>query len=93
MVRRVLWNPLGATPVNDKLLEVIDVPTLRSVIRTGDESVIETTRLDQEIEATIAPYKSQEDELELLIDDVVDRHITALRQDIRTLLERARNLP
>lgn len=79
--------------MNDKLLEVIDVPTLRSVIRTGDESVIETTRLDQEIEATIAPYKPQEDELELLIDDVVDRHITALRQDIRTLLERARNLP
>jgi len=79
--------------VNDKLLDRIDVPTLRSVIRTGDESVIETTRLDQEIEATIAPYKAQEDELELLIDDVVDRHITALRQDIRTLLERARNLP
>jgi len=35
----------------------------------------------------------QEDELELMIDEIVDRHITALRRDIRDLLERARKSP
>lgn len=34
-----------------------------------------------------------DDEIELLIDDVVDRHITALRQDIKQLLEQARSKP
>ncbi len=52
--------------------------------------------------ATDASHKSEntsvvlnfcDDEIELLIDDVVDRHITALRQDIKQLLERARSKP
>lgn len=32
----------------------------------------------------------EDDELELLIDEVVDRHVAALRRDIRALLEEAR---
>jgi len=77
--------------VNNKLLDRAEVPTLHSVIRTGDESIIQTTRLDQEIQQGLARLQphNDDDELELLIDDVVDRHITALRQDIRLLLERA----
>lgn len=34
-----------------------------------------------------------EDELESLIDGIVDKHIEALRNDLRVLLERARELP
>jgi len=34
-----------------------------------------------------------DDELEIMIDDIVDRHITALRRDIKRLLERARSSP
>ncbi len=36
--------------------------------------------------------QSVEDELELLIDDIVDRHVTSLRRDLRALLERANRL-
>jgi len=35
----------------------------------------------------------EDDEIELMIDDVVDRHITELRKDIKRLLERAKNVP
>jgi len=74
---------------------------LHSVIKTGDESIIETTRLDQEMQSAVghpAHYRENtvdivDDDLELMIDNVVDRHITALRQDIRLLLERALNAP
>jgi len=38
-------------------------------------------------------FSFSDDELELLIDDIVDRHITELRQDIKQLLERARRTP
>jgi len=34
-----------------------------------------------------------EDDVELLIDQLVDRHITELRRDIRTLLDRINRLP
>jgi len=40
-----------------------------------------------------AEFRFSDDELELLIDDIVDRHITELRQDIKQLLERARRTP
>ena len=36
--------------------------------------------------------QSIDDELELLIDDIVDRHVTSLRRDLRALLERASRL-
>ena len=35
----------------------------------------------------------REEEMDVLIDDIVDRHITALRQDIKQLLIRARRSP
>jgi hypothetical protein len=34
-----------------------------------------------------------EDSMELLIDEIVDRHILSLRNDLRLLLKRARKLP
>jgi hypothetical protein len=34
--------------------------------------------------------EAEEDDIELMIDELVDRHITDLRKDIRRLLERAR---
>jgi len=34
-----------------------------------------------------------DDEIEIMIDDIVDRHITALRRDIKRLLDRARSSP
>ncbi|MBX2825994.1 MAG: hypothetical protein KTR33_14775 [Gammaproteobacteria bacterium] len=79
--------------MNDKLLDRLNIPTLHAVVKTGDESIIQTTRLDQDDAPGYTRYESEDDEIELLIDEVVDRHITALRQDIRALLERARDLP
>jgi hypothetical protein len=123
-----------------------DLPVLNEVVRTGNESIIQSTRLAydpttifdsssstslhfdlpahlqfenlddastaidlddtlelDEISAASMAGKayaneeittaSDDDELELLIDDIIDRHIVALRRDIRALLERTRKLP
>lgn len=35
----------------------------------------------------------EDEEIELMIDEVVDRHITELRKDIKRLLERAKHVP
>ena len=137
---------------NDFLDDDDDLPILSSVIKGGNESIIQSSRLDQqaldELEAmrrntpvrfnlpdtpglsaseSALPAESElddtqridlplmspqpdrpsppelvsrerqeeeeEDDIELLIDELVDRHITELRQDIRTLLDRARCLP
>ncbi len=125
-----------------------DLPVLNDVVRTGNESIIQSTRLELEVEGEIeslqnatvefdlpahlqlgvqadeasditdldianAPtmelgtsleeiegaliadldvQQSVDDELELLIDDIVDRHVTSLRRDLRALLERASRL-
>lgn len=65
--------------------------------------------VDKEIHDTQRPYSPlkalpsihpsppeqavSEDDIELLIDDLVDRHITELRLDIRTLLDRVSRQP
>ena len=81
--------------------EIAEVPTLHSVVHSGDESIIKTTRLGHEIEQELASMPDEsyyltaglsdgpeiEEALELLIDDVVDRHIISLRRDFRVLLE------
>ena len=125
-----------------------DLPVLNDVVRTGDESIIQSTRLEHEVEDEIESLQnatiefdlpshlqlgvqsavasdnieleiadvpatemaasleeiedaliadpdvqqSIDDELELLIDDIVDRHVTSLRRDLRALLERASRL-
>lgn len=125
-----------------------DLPVLNDVVRTGDESIIQSTRLEHEVEGEIESLQnatiefdlpshlqlgvqsavasdnieleiadvpatemaaslediedaliadpdvqqSIDDELELLIDDIVDRHVTSLRRDLRALLERASRL-
>lgn len=125
-----------------------DLPVLNDVVRTGDESIIQSTRLEYEVEGEIESLQnatiefdlpshlqlgvqseaasdnieldiadvpatemaasleeiegaliadpdvqqSIDDELELLIDDIVDRHVTSLRRDLRALLERASRL-
>jgi len=131
----------------DESNPVNDVPTLRSIVTTGDESVIQTKRIGHQLEhemdenlgsalsqeiirsmatrafaaelgvetqaanedteelatlpdtvtecelSTLAqtlPSLDMDDTLECLIDEIVDRHITSLRQDIRLLLERVR---
>ena len=125
-----------------------DLPVLNDVVKTGDESIIQSTRLEHEVEGEIESLQnatiefdlpshlqlgvqsdaasdnteldianlpttematsleeiegaliadpdvqqSIDDELELLIDDIVDRHVTSLRRDLRALLERASRL-
>ena len=125
-----------------------DLPVLNDVVRTGDESIIQSTRLEHEVEGEIESLQnatiefdlpshlqlgvqsavasdnieleiadvpatemaasleeiedaliadpdvqqSIDDELELLIDDIVDRHVTSLRRDLRALLERGSRL-
>lgn len=128
----------------EELIKTDDVPTLNCVIEVGDEAIIQTTRISNqighELDSNLGPTLSQEiiqtlasrptaglttapatelnestsvefrelsedvigyegdfepeemnpdETLELMIDTIVDRHITTLRQDIRRLLERA----
>ncbi len=40
-----------------------------------------------------AEQPTNDDALELLIDTIIDKHITSLRHDLRALLEQATNLP
>ena len=52
--------------------------------------------LDDEATVAIAAEQTvllKDEEIEMMIDDIVDRHITALRLDIKQLLERARSSP
>lgn len=44
-------------------------------------------------ESVLQPGKTTDDELDLLIDEIIDKHIIALRTDLRALLERVRELP
>ena len=125
-----------------------DLPVLNDVVRTGNESIIQSTRLEREVDGEIELLQNEtiefdlpshlqfgiesaeaskdselesadipaadmaasleaiegalivdpdiqqsiDDELELLIDDIVDRHVTSLRRDLRALLERASRL-
>ena len=39
------------------------------------------------------PGNHTDEQLELLIDEIIDRHIASLRTDLRNLLQRARDLP
>lgn len=113
-------------------IETTEVPTLHSVVKSGDPAVIhsrrQTHQLAIELDESLGPDLSREifdslmqhneqsgtleslpqdvttlnahhaleideddldDPLEIMIDDIVDRHITALRHDIRALLQRA----
>ncbi|MEE9321618.1 MAG: hypothetical protein V3U76_14315 [Granulosicoccus sp.] len=131
--------------LNNDFLDDDDLPVLNSVVRGGNESVIQSTRQDRlvsdQLEAlrrntkvhfnlpdipglavdpealpiedelddtqqfypplkalpsaqpsSSDPVACEDDGIELLIDELVDRHITELRQDIRSLLDRARRL-
>lgn len=125
-----------------------DLPVLNDVVRTGNESIIQSTRLEREVDGEIELLQNEtiefdlpshlqfgieseeagtdseldsadipaadmaanleeiegalfvdpdvqqsiDDELELLIDDIVDRHVTSLRRDLRALLDRASRL-
>ena len=125
-----------------------ELPVLNDVVRTGNESIIQSTRLEREVDGEIELLQSEtiefdlpshlqfgiesaeaskdselesadipaadmaasleaiegalivdpdiqqsiDDELELLIDDIVDRHVTSLRRDLRALLDRASRL-
>ncbi len=94
-----------------------DLPVLNDVVETGNESIIQSSRLGREVlrelevlqrdpsePFTIDADRSLElltdtrttdndDELEQLIDNLVDRHITELRKDITELLERVKKRP
>jgi len=123
-----------------------DLPVLNDVVESGNRSIIQSTRMGNEVlreleslrqdaarlpvhedtseSDTLAPETAalvdapaveipqgldfasvtqtldppsqeglSEDEIEIMIDDIVDRHITALRRDIKRLLERTRSSP
>ena len=63
----------------------------------GDESIASESQLalmmgDSSANSSLdrASSVNNDDEIELMIDDVVDRHITELRKDIRRLLNRVK---
>lgn len=113
------------------------VPVLNAVVESGNESIIQSSRLGREVlrelevlqqsepvkfvlqehvleadeeeeeesqstsesqlhlmigdqEAFNLASDNSDDEIELMIDEVVDRHITELRKDIRRLLNRVK---
>lgn len=71
-----------------------DAPSRQSAELEEDELVIDDDPLLSEAQPTLFNNERLEDEeIELMIDDVVDRHITELRKDIKRLLERAKNVP
>ena len=112
------------------------VPVLNAVVESGNESIIQSSRLGREVlreleqlqqpnpvkfvlqdhlianraksdnlprtesqldlslgdsEVNNADVTHSEDEIELMIDELVDRHIHELRQDIRRLLTRIKH--
>ncbi len=93
-----------------------DLPVLNDVVESGNESIIQSSRLGREVLRELEvlqrnnaePFtidadtsvdlltdspSSEDDELEQLIDNLVDRHITELRKDIALLLERVKKRP
>lgn len=85
-----------------------NLPVLNDVIRSGDAAIIRSTRLQKvriepresvsnaplhfELPDHLQLDQTSADELEVLIDDMIDKHIVTLRKDIRKLLERALDL-
>jgi len=116
-----------------------DIPVLNAVVESGNESIIQSSRLGREVlrelevikqsqpvkfklhdhilgedeeegdfeprtesqldlmiddpDTINASASNSDDEIELMIDEVVDRHITELRKDIRRLLQRTNPKP
>ena len=93
-----------------------DLPVLNEVVESGNESIIQSSRLGREVLrelevlqrsasepftidadnaidllADTAPTESEE--LEQLVDNLVDKHITELRKEITQLLERVKQRP
>ena len=65
-------------------LDIADVPATE--MAASLEEIEGVLIADPDVQQSI------DDELELLIDDIVDRHVTSLRRDLRALLERASRL-
>ncbi len=70
-----------------------------TVANTHSLSELDTQYPDQTANEPLATpltgmsFVLTDDEINLLIDDIVDRHVSALRRDIKRLLERARRSP
>jgi len=78
-------------------LEVLQEHILDTDEEEGDESIASESQLalmmgDSSANSSLdrASSTNNDDEIELMIDDVVDRHITELRKDIRRLLNRVK---
>ena len=77
-----------------------EIPVLKDVVKAGDESVIRTSRLGQEVLREIGEAALETENLspaainrevaghsvEQLIDDIVDRHSRAMREELHQLL-------
>ncbi len=93
-----------------------DRPVLNEVVESGNESIIQSSRLGREVlrelevlqRNTSEPFTidadnaidseadtalTENEELEQLVDNLVDKHITELRKDITHLLERVSKRP
>ena len=76
-----------------------DVPTLNAVVQSGDETIIQTTRLGREVIRELNAISNNQsphihvgignDELHVMIDEVVRRHMTEMRQELKDLLDSA----
>ncbi len=79
-----------------------DIPMLKSVVLSGDETVIHSARVRHNLDNLTSALAAeslywqddkikseaiQEDSLKLLIDRVIDSHVTGMRAEIMAILE------
>lgn len=79
-----------------------NIPTLKSVVLTGDETVIHSARVRHNLDnltsalaaeslswqdETATAESIREDSLKLLIDRVIDSHVAGMRAEILAILE------
>lgn len=104
-VHEDLPEPIGAdVPGAEKITthRIDDIPTLKSVVLSGDETVIHSARLRHNLDnltsALAAESLSLQDEniesdficennLKVLLDKVIDTHVSRMRAEILSILE------
>jgi len=83
-----------ARQIEPEIVTESDTLCADSTLRITENSLEVPAGLDFTAQsASSDALPDDDDELELMIDDIVDRHITALRRDIKRLLDRARRSP
>lgn len=95
-----LPEPIGTDKVAGSRVD--DIPTLKSVVLSGDETVIHSARLRHNLDSLTSALAAEslslqdenieseficEDNLKVLLDKVIDTHVSRMRAEILAILE------